>query len=137
MVPKRAVDVKSCQIVRFLQLTQSSIIPVAYHVQRKVSEWDGGGGKGNIPYIRKRNIFMVENVCGGMTAMYYRHCLRTVIGKIIAKLNNCALLNFRAFRIYLWLKNCGCYTWSHYTIQDTHMRITRNSLRLNFCEDWW
>ena len=63
----------------------------------------------------------------------------TVNGKIIARLNNCALLNFRAFRIYLWLKNCGCCTWSHYTIhtQDTRMRITRNSLRLNFCEDWW
>ena len=39
MVPKRAVDVMSCQIVRFLQLTQSSIIPVAYHVQRKVSRF--------------------------------------------------------------------------------------------------
>ena len=26
----------------------------------------------------------------------------TVNGKIIARLNNCALLNFRAFRIYLW-----------------------------------
>ena len=25
--------------------------------------------------------------------------------EIIARLNNCALLNFRAFRIYLWLKN--------------------------------
>ena len=59
----------------------------------------------------------------------------TVNGKIIARLNNCALLNFRAFRIYLWLKNCGCCTWSHYTIhtQDTRMRINRNSLRLNFC----
>ena len=43
-------------------------------------------------------------------------------GKIISRLNNCALLNFRAFRIYLWLKYCGCCTWSHYTIhtQDTH-----------------
>ena len=28
----------------------------------------------------------------------------TVIGKIIARLNNCALLNFRAFKIYLWKK---------------------------------
>ena len=25
-----------------------------------------------------------------------------VIGKIIARLNNCTLLNFRAFMIYLW-----------------------------------
>jgi coronin-7 len=35
MVPKRAVNVMSCQIARFLQLTQSSIIPIGYHVQRK------------------------------------------------------------------------------------------------------
>ncbi|CAI8054249.1 Coronin-7 [Geodia barretti] len=35
MVPKRAVNVMSCQIARFLQLTQNSIIPVGYHVQRK------------------------------------------------------------------------------------------------------
>ena len=31
-----------------------------------------------------------------------RQC--TEIGKIIARLSNCTLLNFRAFRIYLWLK---------------------------------
>ena len=37
MVPKRAVNVMSCQIARFLQLTQNSIIPIGYHVQRKVS----------------------------------------------------------------------------------------------------
>ena len=36
MVPKRAVNVMSCQIARFLQLTQSSIVPIGYHVQRKV-----------------------------------------------------------------------------------------------------
>ncbi|CAI8048909.1 Coronin-7 [Geodia barretti] len=38
MVPKRAVNVMSCQIARFLQLTQNSIIPVGYHVQRKVAK---------------------------------------------------------------------------------------------------
>ena len=38
MVPKRAVDVMSCQIVRLLQLTQSAIVPIGYHVQRKVRE---------------------------------------------------------------------------------------------------
>ena len=37
MVPKRAVDVMSCQIARFMQLTQNSIIPISYHVQRKVT----------------------------------------------------------------------------------------------------
>ena len=37
MVPKRAVNMMSCQIARFLQLTQSAIIPVGYHVQRKVN----------------------------------------------------------------------------------------------------
>ena len=36
MVPKRAVNIMSCQIARFLQLTQNAIIPVGYHVQRKV-----------------------------------------------------------------------------------------------------
>lgn len=36
MVPKRAMDVMSCQIVRLLQLTQSAIVPIGYHVQRKV-----------------------------------------------------------------------------------------------------
>lgn len=36
MVPKRAVDVMSCQIVRLLQLTQSAVVPIGYHVQRKV-----------------------------------------------------------------------------------------------------
>ena len=36
MVPKRAVDVMSCQIACFLQLTQNAIIPIGYHVQRKV-----------------------------------------------------------------------------------------------------
>ena len=41
MVPKRAVEVMSCQIARLLQLTQHSVIPVAYHVQRKV----GRGGR--------------------------------------------------------------------------------------------
>jgi coronin-7 len=35
MVPKRAVNVMSCQVARFLQLTQSAIIPIGYHVQRK------------------------------------------------------------------------------------------------------
>ena len=65
----------------------------------------------------------------------------TVNGKIIARLNNCALLSFRAFRIYLWLK-IAVVAQGHIIqyirkIHDTRMRITRNSLRLNFCEDWW
>lgn len=40
MVPKRAVDVMSCQIVRLLQLTQSAVVPIGYHVQRKVRKGD-------------------------------------------------------------------------------------------------
>ena len=36
MVPKRAMNVMSCEIVRLLQLTQNAIIPISYHVQRKV-----------------------------------------------------------------------------------------------------
>ena len=37
------------------------------------------------------------------------------------------MLKFRAFIIYLCLKNCGYCTWSHYTIhtQDIRMHITR------------
>ena len=37
MVPKRAVDVMAGQVVRLLQLTQNAIVPIGYHVQRKVS----------------------------------------------------------------------------------------------------
>ena len=37
MVPKRAVDVMSCQVARFMLLSQNSIIPVGFNVQRKVS----------------------------------------------------------------------------------------------------
>ena len=40
MVPKRVVDVMACEIVRLLQLTQNAIIPISYHVQRKVSVLD-------------------------------------------------------------------------------------------------
>lgn len=36
MVPKCITDVMSCEIVRLLQLTQNAIIPISYHVQRKV-----------------------------------------------------------------------------------------------------
>ena len=45
MVPKRAVEVMSCQIARLLQLTQHSVIPVAYHVQRKVGRGGREGGR--------------------------------------------------------------------------------------------
>lgn len=36
MVPKRALNVMTCEIVRLLQLTQSAVVPISYHVQRKV-----------------------------------------------------------------------------------------------------
>ena len=36
MVPKRAVDVMACQVTRFMQLTQTAIVPIGYYVQRKV-----------------------------------------------------------------------------------------------------
>lgn len=38
MVPKQLVDVMSCEIVRLLQLTQNAVIPISYHVQRKVKQ---------------------------------------------------------------------------------------------------
>ena len=65
---------------------------------------------------------------------------------MIARLNNCALLNFRAFRIFCG-KKIAVVALSHiiqhtqdtaiYSIILTRMRITRNSLWLIFCEDWW
>lgn len=36
MVPKRALNITSCEIARLLQLTQNAVIPISYHVQRKV-----------------------------------------------------------------------------------------------------
>ncbi|XP_067089759.1 coronin-7-like [Osmerus mordax] len=35
MVPKLALDVMSCEVVRVLQLTDSFIVPISYHVPRK------------------------------------------------------------------------------------------------------
>lgn len=37
MVPKLALDVVSCEVLRVLQLSDSYIVPVSYHVPRKVS----------------------------------------------------------------------------------------------------
>lgn len=37
MIPKRAVDVMSCEINRLLVLSQNAIVPVAFHVQKKVN----------------------------------------------------------------------------------------------------
>ena len=36
MVPKRALDVMSCEVNRLLQLSKNSIIPIPYVVPRKV-----------------------------------------------------------------------------------------------------
>lgn len=40
VVPKVALDVMSCEVVRLLQLTDSSIVPISYQVPRKVCEDD-------------------------------------------------------------------------------------------------
>uniref|UniRef100_A0A4W6BNK7 Coronin n=1 Tax=Lates calcarifer TaxID=8187 RepID=A0A4W6BNK7_LATCA len=37
MVPKLALDVMSCEVMRVLQLTDSCIVPISYHVPRKNS----------------------------------------------------------------------------------------------------
>lgn len=37
MVPKLALDVMSCEVIRVLQLTDSCIVPISYQVPRKVS----------------------------------------------------------------------------------------------------
>ncbi|KAK1162972.1 coronin-7-like isoform X2 [Acipenser oxyrinchus oxyrinchus] len=44
MVPKLAVDVTSCEVVRVLQLTDSFIVPVSYSVPRKSGQDFHGGG---------------------------------------------------------------------------------------------
>lgn len=36
MVPKLALDVMSCEVMRVLQLTDSCIVPISYQVPRKV-----------------------------------------------------------------------------------------------------
>ena len=36
IVPKFAVDVMSCEVVRILQLTKSSVVPLSYCVPRRV-----------------------------------------------------------------------------------------------------
>ena len=36
LLPKTAVDVMACQVASFMQLTQNAIVPIGYHVQRKV-----------------------------------------------------------------------------------------------------
>lgn len=40
VVPKVALDIMSCEVIRLLQLTDSSIVPISYQVPRKVSEED-------------------------------------------------------------------------------------------------
>lgn len=41
VVPKVALDIMSCEVVRLLQLTDSSIVPISYQVPRKVRRDDG------------------------------------------------------------------------------------------------
>lgn len=36
MVPKLALDVMSCEVMRALQLTDSCVVPISYQVPRKV-----------------------------------------------------------------------------------------------------
>ena len=36
MVPKLALDVMTCEVVRLLQLTKSSVVPLSYCVPRRV-----------------------------------------------------------------------------------------------------
>lgn len=36
-VPKRAMDVMSCEVMRLLQLTPQAVVPVSYIVPRKVN----------------------------------------------------------------------------------------------------
>lgn len=38
VVPKVALDIMSCEVVRLLQLTDSSVVPISYQVPRKVRD---------------------------------------------------------------------------------------------------
>ena len=38
LIPKLGVDVMTCEVIRLMLLTKSSIIPLSYHVPRKVSQ---------------------------------------------------------------------------------------------------
>ena len=57
MVPKYKMDVMSCEIVRLLQLTQNAIIPISFHVQRKVI--DMVYNFDNVFFFSHTQIFMV------------------------------------------------------------------------------
>lgn len=41
MVPKLALDVMSCEVMRVLQLTDSCVVPISYQVPRKVQTRSG------------------------------------------------------------------------------------------------
>ncbi len=36
LLPKATVDVMACQVARLMVLTQNAVVPISYHVQRKV-----------------------------------------------------------------------------------------------------
>ena len=38
LIPKLAVDVMTCEVLRLMLLTKSSIMALSYHVPRKVNE---------------------------------------------------------------------------------------------------
>lgn len=45
LVPRRALAVMGCEVLRVLQLSNTAIVPISYHVPRKVSGPGGGTGR--------------------------------------------------------------------------------------------
>lgn len=56
LVPKMALDVMSCEVIRMLQLTDSCIVPISYQVPRKVCVWA-------VKWFTHTNSVQVHNVC--------------------------------------------------------------------------
>lgn len=57
LVPRRALAVMGCEVLRVLQLSDTAIVPVSYHVPRKVRGtwvrgWEGLGGLDLTGHVR-------------------------------------------------------------------------------------
>ena len=53
LVPRRALAVMGCEVLRVLQLSDTAIVPISYHVPRKVRgscvrDWEGLGEPGGL-----------------------------------------------------------------------------------------
>lgn len=65
MVPKLALDVMSCEVIRVLQLTDSCIVPISYQVPRKVCVCAA--------LLTYQHVQKIHNIC--MKCTYLHWCL--------------------------------------------------------------